>query len=92
MFGHTQNSGFTLEKVLAKSKNCLKKAKVICTIGPASSNPEKLTQMLEAGMDVARLNFSHGSHEVRAADRRRTKPRSTSCGKPSERTRAGPAR
>ncbi|MEW6101038.1 MAG: pyruvate kinase [Candidatus Omnitrophota bacterium] len=38
------------------------KTKIICTIGPASSNAGALRQMMLAGMDVARLNFSHGSH------------------------------
>ena len=40
------------------------KTKVICTIGPASSSKERLRQLLAKGMDVARLNFSHGSHEL----------------------------
>lgn len=38
------------------------KTKIICTIGPSSRSMEKLTQLAEAGMDVARLNFSHGTH------------------------------
>ncbi len=36
-------------------------AKIVCTIGPASRGPKRLKQLLDAGMDVARLNFSHGS-------------------------------
>ena len=41
----------------------MRKTKVICTIGPSSENEEILTQMCLAGMNVARLNFSHGTHE-----------------------------
>jgi pyruvate kinase len=40
-----------------------KKTKIVATLGPASSNPEVLSQMIAAGVDVCRINFSHGSHE-----------------------------
>ncbi len=41
-----------------------KKTKIICTIGPAVDTVEKIEMLLEAGMDAARLNFSHGTHEI----------------------------
>ena len=42
------------------------RTKIVATIGPASSTPEMLKQMVQAGMNVARLNFSHGSYEEHA--------------------------
>ena len=41
----------------------MRRTKIICTIGPATAAPQRLDALVEAGMDVARLNFSHGSHE-----------------------------
>jgi len=43
-----------------------KRTKIVCTIGPASNKPETLKAMIRAGLNVARLNFSHGTHEDHA--------------------------
>lgn len=45
----------------------MRKTKIVCTIGPASESIEKLTKLMEAGMNVARLNFSHGNYEEHGA-------------------------
>ncbi|MGI8647405.1 MAG: pyruvate kinase [Acidimicrobiales bacterium] len=39
-----------------------RRAKIVCTIGPATATPERMRALVDAGMNVARLNFSHGSH------------------------------
>src|SRR5262249_18278646 len=44
-------------------KHDTKRTKIVCTIGPSSSNEEVVRAMIQAGMDVARINFSHGAHE-----------------------------
>ena len=55
-----------------------RRTKIVCTIGPASSSPETIDRLVEAGLDAARLNFSHGTPDqhaewaelVRAAQKR----------------------
>ncbi len=41
----------------------MRRAKIVCTLGPAVSSPERIRELVEAGMDVARLNLSHGAYE-----------------------------
>src|SRR5947199_3131273 len=49
----------------------MRRTKIVATIGPASREPETLARMVEAGMDVARLNFSHGKREIHAENAER---------------------
>src|SRR5579883_657157 len=60
----------------------VRRAKIVCTLGPASHSPTVIDHLMRAGMDVARLNFSHGLQEeharvitlIRAASGRQQKP------------------
>src|SRR5574341_1720034 len=45
----------------------MRNTKIVCTLGPASNTEDKLAALVEAGMNVARLNFSHGTHQEHAA-------------------------
>ncbi|MCO6449418.1 MAG: pyruvate kinase [Caldilineales bacterium] len=56
--------------------------KIVCTIGPASSDPSILAQLMRAGMDVARINFSHGSHADHADTIRRIRSISDELDRP----------
>src|ERR1700689_1326703 len=51
----------------------MRRTKIVATIGPASRDPETLTRMVEAGLDVARLNFSHGNREIHAENAERVR-------------------
>src|SRR5215218_4073168 len=57
-----------------------RRAKIVCTLGPATSSPEQVTALVEAGMDVARLNFSHGAHEHHATAYRLVREASDATG------------
>jgi pyruvate kinase len=60
----------------------LRRTKIVATIGPASSTPEIVRALVEAGMDAARLNFSHGTHEEHAAGARLVRQVQEELGKP----------
>src|SRR3954471_20104799 len=60
----------------------MRRTKIVATIGPASRDPAVLLAMVEAGMDVARLNFSHGSHEEHAHTAALVREASTRAGRP----------
>ncbi len=59
----------------------MRKTKIVCTIGPASESPEMLRKLIKAGMDVARLNFSHGTYEEHALRIERIRKAAVEVGK-----------
>ncbi|MGH2865758.1 MAG: pyruvate kinase, partial [Solirubrobacteraceae bacterium] len=60
----------------------MRRTKIVATIGPASSEPEILRRMVQAGMDVARLNYSHGTLEEHAETVRRLRDAAGTVGRP----------
>ncbi|OUN01073.1 MAG: pyruvate kinase [Paenibacillaceae bacterium ZCTH02-B3] len=59
----------------------MRKTKIVCTIGPASDSPEMLKKLIDAGMNVARLNFSHGDFESHGASIRNIRQAASELGK-----------
>ena len=59
-----------------------RRAKIVCTLGPASESVEALTALVEAGMNVARMNFSHGDHADHEVIYHRVREISRAAGKP----------
>jgi pyruvate kinase len=59
-----------------------RRTKIVATIGPASSNEDVLFRLIEAGMDAARLNFSHGTHDDHIASAQRVRDAQTSVSRP----------
>ena len=60
----------------------MRKTKIICTMGPATASEEVLEKLMRGGMNVARFNFSHGSHEEQKERMDRIKAMREKCGKP----------
>ncbi|MFI6822556.1 pyruvate kinase [Micromonospora sp. NPDC050187] len=59
-----------------------RRAKIVCTLGPATASPERIRGLVEAGMNVARLNFSHGSHADHEAVYRLVREAAEASGRP----------
>jgi pyruvate kinase len=59
----------------------MRRTKIVATIGPASRDPDVLTRMVEAGLDVARLNFSHGTREIHAENAARVRAAAERAGR-----------
>lgn len=60
----------------------MRRAKIVCTLGPAVDSVEKITQLIDAGMNMARLNLSHGSHEEHQARLDKVRIAAKSAGRP----------
>ena len=59
-----------------------RRTKIVCTLGPATWSPERVAALIEAGMDVARINFSHGTQERHAETIRNVREASRAAGRP----------
>jgi pyruvate kinase len=58
-----------------------RRAKIVCTLGPATSDPGTITELVAAGLDVARLNMSHGDHDAHRAAYQAVRAASDACGR-----------
>src|SRR5215831_15023813 len=58
-----------------------RRAKIVCTLGPATSSQQRITALIGAGLDVARLNLSHGTHDGHLQVYRRVRAESDAAGR-----------
>ena len=67
---------------MTDDRHIMRRTKIVCTLGPATNSLEQIRALIRAGMDVARLNFSHGSYDDHALVARRVRQASEEAGKP----------
>jgi pyruvate kinase len=77
----TTDSPFALDPLRTPATH-RRRAKIVCTIGPASESEEAMRDLMLAGMDVARLNFSHGTHDEHRERIQRLRAVAAQLGKP----------
>ena len=65
----------------ATALSSLRRAKIVCTLGPATATDERTRTLVETGMDIARLNFSHGDHTDHEANYRRVRAAADNTGR-----------
>jgi pyruvate kinase len=58
-----RGGNITLDRILAKTDPQKRQSKIVCTMGPACWEVPQLEELIDAGLSVARFNFSHGDHE-----------------------------
>ncbi len=58
-----------------------RRTKIVATLGPATDDPERLTRMVQGGLDVARINFSHGNRDDQRARVKRLREVAERCGR-----------
>jgi pyruvate kinase len=80
--GGTLTAGATPDGHARATVAGVRRTKIVATIGPACRDPETLARMVEAGLDVARLNFSHGSREEHAENVQRVRDAGGRAGRP----------
>jgi pyruvate kinase len=73
---------FTLDEIYKKIDSSFKKTKIICTMGPKCTEHDILVSMLKKGMNIARLNFSHGDHESHGDTLQKVRAASKASGVP----------
>lgn len=59
----------------------MRRTKIVCTLGPATASDERIADLVDSGMDVARLNFSHGDHADHADNYRKVRRAAQRCGR-----------
>jgi|Transcript_17924 pyruvate kinase len=63
MANELRGKGYTLEKIFTEIDTAFRRVKIVATVGPACSDVDKLVQMIDLGVNIFRMNFSHGDHE-----------------------------